>query len=879
MVRAWCPPPPRLRIVAVVWLLAACLRTFSHTPSMMRRDLPAAARGRAAVAMRKEPTLVWKQLRGGVGPLDQCQNARLEKAMSGLPSIDNILKQAKPQSILSYLPDDEVEYRIYLDEYPPYLEGDSTLPAENVQAFDTASPTLQRVRREIMEFTHKWIKDYLWQREGFNLHEHVPSSSFLPFHDEAESAGVPHLVGRTKFGENIEDEWFIVWLLLAITRKFPQLTATVVDADGQFLLIEAAEVLPRLMRPEHSLHTTFIRNGSFVVMMPHVEERVDVDDDDADADGNGDDRGKNGEGGDITAIGSRSHRVPTGTGTSGMWRSRRKGGVKKKKRRLSADEGLHLAQQYYHHHYHHHHHRDYQQQKEPHLQQMNRPDSPASPPCNISSLPPQPPLPRVGGEGGGGLGGEGGRGRGTGKALSAEVIRRINEVLFARLHSYPAKVLEGHSVRMLLPLRVAHVLRACPQLLPLACRAFVERDEEGSLMAGRMGFFTTEQMVASRVRFTRCLFSQLRAQKYHAPYAFRRVAPIPSGLMDEKPAAFNLGMKVSVGMELLYLQQSLDWDPGWRGYEEKLLESGFYRKRQGSGEDYDLELQARIMYAKHRESRRQASPQPFLIAHHDDSGGTSSCKPKSSNESHQGSTKGKNASSSPASARASFNITELSLRFPTSPPRRLGVMDASDAGAAEGIPGGKQTRRGHQKGTDAGAHTGSRHQRDSISWLRDNETAVERIERFILEEKSGVDGIEAPGERAFFEHGRLNLPSDAESSLWSDAQTATSEAGMDIPRAAMKDYIQAMDEQLARHEGRADFERDPEDRTKVDLKYNLAKNWAAAYAAERGEPGPVSSVLNSLGLRERFNQEAPTPEDMLKRPNDDDDDGDDAMWA
>jgi hypothetical protein len=40
------------------------------------------------------------------------------------------------------------------------------------------------------------------------------------------------------FGDNVEDEWFIVWLLLALTEKFPGAAARVWDDDGEFLLIE-----------------------------------------------------------------------------------------------------------------------------------------------------------------------------------------------------------------------------------------------------------------------------------------------------------------------------------------------------------------------------------------------------------------------------------------------------------------------------------------------------------------------------------------------------------------------------------------------------------------------------------------------------------------
>lgn len=34
-----------------------------------------------------------------------------------------------------------------------------------------------------------------------------------------------HIGGLTKFGDNIEDEWFIVYLLREITKEFPELVA------------------------------------------------------------------------------------------------------------------------------------------------------------------------------------------------------------------------------------------------------------------------------------------------------------------------------------------------------------------------------------------------------------------------------------------------------------------------------------------------------------------------------------------------------------------------------------------------------------------------------------------------------------------------------
>lgn len=60
----------------------------------------------------------------------------------------------------------------------------------------------------------------------------------------------PCLHGLTFFGENIQDEWFIVEILFHLTRIHPGLVARVFDSDGEFLLIEAADYLPEWANPD-----------------------------------------------------------------------------------------------------------------------------------------------------------------------------------------------------------------------------------------------------------------------------------------------------------------------------------------------------------------------------------------------------------------------------------------------------------------------------------------------------------------------------------------------------------------------------------------------------------------------------------------------------
>jgi hypothetical protein len=94
---------------------------------------------------------------------------------------------------------------------------------------------------------------YIWQMDCFTL-----SLSFE--HD------IWHLHGSSRVGDNIEDEWFIVWILLQITAKFRNTTAAVSDSDGEFLLIEASHVIPSWLKPETAANRVFLRHGGVHVI-------------------------------------------------------------------------------------------------------------------------------------------------------------------------------------------------------------------------------------------------------------------------------------------------------------------------------------------------------------------------------------------------------------------------------------------------------------------------------------------------------------------------------------------------------------------------------------------------------------------------------------
>lgn len=63
-------------------------------------------------------------------------------------------------------------------------------------------------------------------------------------------AGLSFLRGRTNYGDSIEDEWLVVYIMLELSKQFSNAWIRITDSDGEFLLIEAANVLPSWLNPE-----------------------------------------------------------------------------------------------------------------------------------------------------------------------------------------------------------------------------------------------------------------------------------------------------------------------------------------------------------------------------------------------------------------------------------------------------------------------------------------------------------------------------------------------------------------------------------------------------------------------------------------------------
>ena len=123
------------------------------------------------------------------------------------------------------LPEDCVEYALYIID-------------SKLSDFDVREK-LREVQSEANRLTEQLLEGFIWQRESFAL-------DLIRGNGKVQS----FLGGRTNYGDSVNDEWLIVHILREISKRFPHLWIRVVDTDGQFLLIEAANALPRWLNPE-----------------------------------------------------------------------------------------------------------------------------------------------------------------------------------------------------------------------------------------------------------------------------------------------------------------------------------------------------------------------------------------------------------------------------------------------------------------------------------------------------------------------------------------------------------------------------------------------------------------------------------------------------
>uniref|UniRef100_K3WIN0 Uncharacterized protein n=1 Tax=Globisporangium ultimum (strain ATCC 200006 / CBS 805.95 / DAOM BR144) TaxID=431595 RepID=K3WIN0_GLOUD len=144
-------------------------------------------------------------------------------------------------------------------------------------ALNAADEELQFVQQrcvELLAFAHERTREFIWQRHRFHLQPAATASLSVgncpDDTDKSDLLMAYHLAGETSVGDEIQDEWVVTWLLWEITKRHPNVLVRVQDSDGEFLLIECADVLPEWVHPENSDGRVLLKDGVLHLVPPTV---------------------------------------------------------------------------------------------------------------------------------------------------------------------------------------------------------------------------------------------------------------------------------------------------------------------------------------------------------------------------------------------------------------------------------------------------------------------------------------------------------------------------------------------------------------------------------------------------------------------------------
>jgi hypothetical protein len=143
------------------------------------------------------------------------------------------------------LPDDVVEYMVFIID--SRLSDIQT--RERLQAFQRALNVLEK----------KFLKEYIWQRDSLKLDLVREEHRWL-------------LRGRSNYGDSVADEWLIVYFLRELSKEFKDAWIRIYDSDGEFLLIEAANALPKWLNPEVAENRVWINSHRLLIIPLGKEE-------------------------------------------------------------------------------------------------------------------------------------------------------------------------------------------------------------------------------------------------------------------------------------------------------------------------------------------------------------------------------------------------------------------------------------------------------------------------------------------------------------------------------------------------------------------------------------------------------------------------------
>lgn len=394
----------------------------------------------------------------------------------------------------------------------------------------------------------------------------------------------------------------------------------------------------------------------------------------------------------------------------------------------------------------------------------------------------------------------------------------------ARLNVHPAQAAahSRHRVRCRVPRDVARALHAMPQLIAPAVAVFYAREPRDIVAASRMARFGSKDLVDTRVRFSRCLYSQLAQQQFFVPRGTAFVVP-PDGDRDQH--ACQIGMQLACALEMLVARGTPS--------SSSTIDSAFA---------VALELVDSAALVTRNGSHTMS---PWMAAHYD-----------------------------PDDTDALIRVIDkLCARDDVVVP----PCDAAEADddvswmsiSQSEIDGLMQSRfdplkdvdlevSSDEEGDDDGKDDNNDDREPGVFDLRKMDGLMASIHSFVERESSILDGIEnnPDGPVQFDEHRFMNAFAELfrdknGERIIPDACDADDDDDDDDDED--KAYAKQMEHELSQTTMAQSFERAPtsqplaeDELAPVDVNLNLVKNLLTSFVEQRGEPGPSSSMLSQL---------------------------------
>lgn len=84
------------------------------------------------------------------------------------------------------------------------------------------------------------------------------------------------LKGSSRYGDCIEDEWFMTSIFFQLTNQFTDIIISLQDTDGDLLLIESADHIPDWLTPENNTNRVWFHKGQVYILTENVDTMSSV---------------------------------------------------------------------------------------------------------------------------------------------------------------------------------------------------------------------------------------------------------------------------------------------------------------------------------------------------------------------------------------------------------------------------------------------------------------------------------------------------------------------------------------------------------------------------------------------------------------------------